>query len=41
MTKTKCTNCGYEAITWHKDLKHLNNCRKCNGKLEILALEVK
>ena len=39
MAKTQCTNpnCKYEAITWHKDLKNPEPCRKCGGKLEVLA----
>jgi hypothetical protein len=35
---TKCTKCGYEAITSHPKEKVLP-CRKCQGKLEIIAEE--
>ncbi len=34
--QTKCTECGYQAITWG-----LIHCSKCDGKLEILASEIK
>lgn len=29
---TRCMECGYEALTWG-----LDECSKCEGKLEILA----
>ncbi len=36
---TICSNCKYKALTWHSDLDRLENCRKCSGRLEIIALE--
>jgi rRNA maturation endonuclease Nob1 len=36
MRISRCVDCGYEAITWDGDL-----CRKCGGKLEIIASEDK
>ena len=38
---TKCRKCGYDAKTWHEDLENPEGCRKCGGKLEILARETK
>lgn len=33
---TRCTECGYKAMTWG-----LKKCSKCEGKLEILASEIR
>ena len=33
---TECTECGYQALTWG-----MKECSKCEGKLEILASEIK
>ncbi|KKN18628.1 hypothetical protein LCGC14_0953830 [marine sediment metagenome] len=33
---TECTKCGYKALTWGSD-----KCLQCEGKLEVLASELK
>jgi len=40
MMNTRCLSCGYEAITHHPKDEVLP-CRKCKGKLEIIAQELK
>ena len=39
-TFTRCIECDYQALTWHSNLEELENCRKCGGKLEVIAKEV-
>lgn len=36
---TRCYECHYEALTWHEDTENPRPCRKCGGKLEIIAKE--
>lgn len=33
---TKCKSCNYEAVTWHPE-EIILPCRKCLGKLEVIA----
>lgn len=39
MAETICEDCKYRAITWHVTKDNINECRKCGGKLEIIAIE--
>jgi predicted SprT family Zn-dependent metalloprotease len=36
---TKCQSCNYTSIIWREDKNKLYPCRKCKGKLEIIAQE--